>query len=72
MLVVSVLSSIEGTAPAGSGGQDGNGHFGTALGLMVWFGSDAYGDNGRLVQRLLVALVCGWPALLASALVKSS
>jgi hypothetical protein len=31
MLVVSVLSFIEGTAPAGSGGQDGNGHFSKVL-----------------------------------------
>jgi hypothetical membrane protein len=39
-----------------------------ALGFMVWFGSDAYGDNGGLVQRALILLACGWPALLASGL----
>ena len=39
-----------------------------ALGLMVWFGSDAYGDNGGLVQRALIVVACGWPALLATGL----
>jgi len=35
---------------------------------MVWFGSDAYGDNGGLVQRALIVVACGWPALLATGL----
>jgi hypothetical membrane protein len=37
----------------------------TALGLMVWLGSEQYGDNGGLVQRAFVAVACGWPVLLA-------
>jgi len=39
-----------------------------ALGLMVWFGSETYGDNGGLVQRALIVVACGWPALLATGL----
>jgi hypothetical membrane protein len=37
----------------------------TAMGLMVWLGSEHYGDNGGLVQRAFVAVACGWPVLLA-------
>ena len=35
-------------------------------GLTVWFGSDAYGDLGGLVQRVLVLLAFGWPVYLAA------
>ena len=37
----------------------------TALWLLVRLGSEQYGDNGGLVQRAFVAVVCGWPVLLA-------
>lgn len=37
----------------------------TAMGLMVWLGSEHYGDNGGLVQRVFVAVACGWPVVLA-------
>ena len=37
----------------------------TAVGLLVWLGTEHYGDNGGLVQRAFVAVVCGWPVLLA-------
>jgi hypothetical protein len=38
---------------------------GLAALLMVWFGSNAYGAYGGLVERVLVWLTFGWPAYLA-------
>ncbi len=35
------------------------------LTVLVWFGSGAYGDNGGLVQRLLVLLAYGIPVAVA-------
>lgn len=63
-----LASGLRRTAGAGTTAAATQGVAVAALSLMVWFGSDAYGDNGGLVQRALVALACGWPALLASAL----
>jgi hypothetical membrane protein len=33
--------------------------------FLVWFGSDAYGSYGGLVERVLVWLAFGWPVYLA-------
>lgn len=33
--------------------------------FMVWFGSNAYGSFGGLVERVFVALAFGWPVYLA-------
>ncbi|WP_028047587.1 DUF998 domain-containing protein [Cellulomonas sp. URHE0023] len=34
--------------------------------LAVWFGSEAYGSNGGLVECALVLVTFGWPALVAN------
>jgi Protein of unknown function (DUF998) len=39
-----------------------------SIGMFVWLGSQLYGDLGGVVEKLLMALVYGWPVLLAVAL----
>jgi hypothetical protein len=37
----------------------------TSLGLVVWFGSGAFGDNGGFVQRAFMASAFGLPVAVA-------
>jgi hypothetical protein len=39
---------------------------------FIWLGSQVYGDIGGVVEKLLIALVYGWPVFLAVALMSRS